>query len=549
MFRIVANETAIDEVMVAGDIFYRILGGVRLHLYATISGMMPIEYEWSTTGDGKYYSSYDQNTVELTGPNLRGVALNEIYWEGDPEVDLDETLTLKLTFSDWGPVTKTWRVKSRVLKAKIPNMTGDDVTMLQSILYVLGLSDKVAYGYAGNLTINGAFTGNAGTKRAVRRFQDHADLTDDGVVGLSALEKINEQFGDYLKAFDFVTTTYPGNSKRVDHLHPNYNDWLVKGANTLQATYTDFIRDSVDTGTSREEILGGWARKEVGNLGHWGHAGRHYRVTLGGADDFGSIGFSQILNKHIYGSASYAEFAGINPYLPQDAIDIFAIFSNANLPSAYGGGNFTRAFVNGAYTGTTSYPAGTYPRINLRDGQAVGNSYTDDNKDLLSKGVQGYNRGAGLTPFLRNNPWPEVLRQQEPWQGTNFGNRSSTYYTLQVQHYAGLAPRVWRWRVEVIRTGANGKTLTAAQGDDVQIIPVWTTGMPLNPNNICISPGPNGVLDTVPVTVPAPEADVFSTFDFDYSEDDWRAGTGNGLQHGSRDAWWTIMDRAIDGAQ
>jgi|GEM_PF-3238784 len=479
-FKIVENETAMSEVTEGGDTFYRTLGGMRVHLDATVTGATPTEYEWSTTSDGKYFGSYAQNAAQLTGPALEGAALNEIYWQGDPERDLDETITLKLTFAGGGTVTKTWNVRSRLLKLESPHQTGDDVKMLQSFLRVVGVSQGSTPGVQGTAVVADADFGS-GTDKAAKRLQERDELTPiDGKVGNDTLGKIEKHWNDYLAAFD----AFPSSTK-INNSHSSFAGWITAGASELATTYTDPIQQSVDPNTSREEILTAWVNKETGTFGHWGY-NVNYRVTLGSADEYGSIGFSQIQNRYKYGASPNAAFNSLNLYHPEHAIRAFAVFSNKD--TIPGGGGFKKAFVAPQpYKVTKNYAAGIYPRL--------GNAYTDDNKDLLSKGVMAYNRGPNYAGFT-SKPWPELLKDFDPpLPATPFGTRTAIKYALTIQSNAGVPLKTWTWTDKSkITTGADGLANTTKAGDDIQVIAVGQG----ESDQPCITPGGNGVLNTTP---------------------------------------------------
>ncbi len=239
----------------------------------------------------------------------------------------------------------------------------------------------------------------AGTDKAVKRLQQRDEVTPvDGRVGNDTLSKIKRHWDDYLAAFDAFSS-----SATINKNHFGFAGWITVGANELATTYTEAIRQSVDPNTTREEILTAWVNKESGAYGHWGY-NVNYRVTLGSADEFGSIGFSQIQNRYKYGASPNAAFNELNLYHPGNAIKAFAVFSNKD--TIQGGGGFKKAFVTPQpYKVTLNYPGDTYPRI--------GDTYTDDNKDLLSKGIMAFNTGPSIDEFT-SKPWPHLLKDFAP---------------------------------------------------------------------------------------------------------------------------------------
>ena len=173
-----------------------------------------------------------------------------------------------------------------------------------------------------------------------------------------------------------------------------------------------------------------------------------------------------------------------------------------------------------------------YPRI--------GDIYTDNAKDLLSKGIMAYNRGSNL-PWVKDHIWPEALKKYEtPTANTPHAGEGLTRwairYTLTVQQAANISLKSWLWTAQRIHAGADGRcdTTKANGSDDEQIMTPGTQGVP---NQICITPGGNGILETTigvniattptptPTSTPTPiPDDVIQTFDFVYKEEEWLAG-------------------------
>ena len=271
------------------------------------------------------------------------------------------------------------------------------------------------------------------------------------------------------------------------------------------------IQQSVDPNTTRAELLTAWVNKETGVCGHWGY-NVNFRITLGSADEFGSIGFSQMLNNHKYGRSPKAAINDLNLYHPEDGIKGFAVFSN---DTSIGGG-FTYAFSGSQpYKRQKEFSANTYPR--LHESHLSSNTYTDSNKDLLSKGIMAYNNGPGL-PWVKYHTWPEALVEYNPpTTSTKPGTRTAIEYTLSIQNSAGVPLETWTWSAQRINTGTNGKCETTATGDDVQVIELNQEG---SPSQVCISPGENGVIDTT-----AGGDDQVAEFQFTYSENEWLSGS------------------------
>ena len=197
---------------------------------------------------------------------------------------------------------------------------------------------------------------------------------------------------------------------------------------------------------SRARLLDAWIKKETQDTGHWGHK-IPYRITVGGADEAGSLGFSQIQNWYRYGEGKKADALSIlNLYLPEQAVKGFAIWSNTKGM----GEGFYRSFATESYSYPQPYPSGIYPR--LSDVHFDENDqYNERFKaiDRLSKGLSGYK--SAFNPVLATETWPEMLRHYRHIDNPPSGSPSDIIaYALNVRASSkrddiATIFRTWTW--------------------------------------------------------------------------------------------------------
>ena len=226
-------------------------------------------------------------------------------------------------------------------------------------------------------------------------------------VTTTILQKLFAHWQDYLAALeaypqfriikaeiDQLQTVY--SPETLQAYQTAYQRWLLAGAEELSATYNDKQVRLVEGWTtathaqaneSRARLLDAWIRKETQDHGHWGDQ-TPYRITVGGHDEGGSLGFSQIKNWFKYGDPNgpdgkrkVAELQSVNLYHPEGAIKGFALWANLS----NGGESFYRAFdpncpTEKTFTASKLYPVGIYPR--LSNSNSTENIYTDSAYDI-----------------------------------------------------------------------------------------------------------------------------------------------------------------------
>ena len=440
-FRIIGYENQVEYEMAMSEItenqvtFFRTLGGARIHLEADIPSGMTVEtYTWSAD-QGTFYDGYALAANELTGSALSDETLHSIYWQGIPQANVNATITLTLTLAENSEtVSLSKTIRSRTLKE---NLEGDDVKMLQAELRSLGLSEPtssglcsgVTYGYCGTpVSIQDSFT--ADLKTTVIRFQRRDELSQiDGSVGSNTLSRITLHWNDYLAAFE----TYI-QSPVINSTHQDFNTWLTAGSETLDDTFNDLFASQIASQLEpieiRKRLLYAWTLHET-EARHWGFQ-IPYRIHLGGYDNRGSIGFSQIQNRFKYGlTAGDSVFDGINLYHPSDNIKGFGLWSGEQ-----GAKNFYHAFISNEYNGSPTEI--DYPK--LKNAYFTNGVYNVLVTDRLAKGLAGFKQGTYVendngTRVLFHEIWPEMLRKYpNDTTDSNSDVKKAIRYALQVQN-------------------------------------------------------------------------------------------------------------------
>ncbi|MEP7012842.1 MAG: DNRLRE domain-containing protein [Acidobacteriota bacterium] len=495
--------------------FFRVLGGARLRLELNppsgLAGQIT-EYRWRLpTGPdpGVFFDGYGPDANVLAGDNLKGANLRSIYWEAPKLINKDLSVEVFINVKSLdAPLRLRRRIKTRVLTVGIDD--GDDIKMLQSQLRLFGFTGGNTPGYAGTpIMVDGTFS--APLTRGVIRIQDADNLPMSGQVRDLTLEHLARHWADFYRAY----MAYP-NDPTIDKFHGDFEAWVKVAEGDLKHTYSDAanqaVRPGSDNEAARRDLIRAWAREES-DQGQWGFHGRNFRITQGSADEYASIGFDQILNKHKYGAASIATIKALNLYHPQDNIRGFVVFSNDSAAMSAGGGGFDRGFIAGDYT-KSGHPT-DYPRLV---------HYSDDTKDILSKSIMAYNRGSSDSAALRE-PWSDMLRNYDPpLANTPFGRRTAMNYALEIERNAGIGLRCFNWMEKVITTGPDDKCDTPRTGADVSV-PNLQTGVH---DQVCLYAGiqtinlGGGQSRSIANLAATPDPkDHLTTWSYSYCEQEW----------------------------
>ncbi len=501
------------------DDFFRVLGGVRLRLkleeHSDLAGKID-ELTWKADA-GTFYDGFASTAKELMGAGLSGAMLDEVFWQGPWTNGQDHELTVTAELSDDNEVEGNLLVRTRELSRGVSQ--GDDIAMLQYLLRIYGLSEGNSIGYAGAaVSVDRDFGGK--TSKAVRRFKVRDELVPCGTRNSDYKTCINnvsntvddatlEALENHWKDFQAAQEAYAMDPKILINDARFVPQWVPATSMVLQNTYTAALHAAAAPGHDYNRLVEEWLRKE-GSKGQWGRQ-IPFRIVLGGADELGSIGFSQITNTNKYGPTTIAGIAALNLYEPEENCRALAAFANSS------GQGMDRAFAKTDYTTTAMF---TYPHI--------GATYTDGTLDLLSKALMAYNGGANRLT-LRRDPWPVILKNNlPPLATTNFGQRTAIKYALTIQANSGMPDQCWTWTDRVITTGPDDVCDTAVSvvfPDQViatgPLFPPTIPPPPGPPNQVCVgTANPGEAMLALPLG-----NDQFQEFSFTFCAADWAAGT------------------------
>jgi hypothetical protein len=317
--------------------------------------------------------------------------------------------------------------------------------------------------------------GHVSLEGMVRRFYGRNFTADDGqahdaryagVVGasgsvhLALLERLEAIWNEYLRAYG------KGYAGAIGFGSRDVDSWITQAMDVWQSgdtalgivpTYTGAQHQAMLTATGQTEtealtrlaLVRAWKEQEVTH--HWGGNAKNYqatpfRVTEGGGDEVGSMGFSQIKYAYRYGHAGLrcAGLQGFNLFEPIDAIKSMLTF--VAVPANYANRNCGRTFSRiipdtGDWSGATP-GAGTSLRGYLRADSTV-NAFgltaatrIDDAYERLMRALAGYNGQTGI-----NRPWAIMLAGSVPSKATR--NRN---YAIDVMRRFGVPARTYIWR-------------------------------------------------------------------------------------------------------
>jgi len=512
------GDVQMTEVSDGGDKIYRTLGGMRLHL--KLSSLPPdaLMFHWSAT-TGQFFDSYRSDSANL-GLSFSGFR-KDIYWEGNWVDNMDAVITVITSPSiNASPQCQENRIDRRIRTRMLQQgHNGDDVIMLQGLLRTVGISESGSNGVSGNaVAVNGTFSNL--TQVAVIRWQTITNgVPQTGSIRTNDLNVLHEQWDDFLKAYDAYSS-----SPIVNNTHSDFSSWVVSAANMLKSTLNDAAATKISNippDQFRGTVVTSWINKESSRDGHWGKR-LNFRITLGSGDkpDRGSIGFSQVLNAYRYPSSSRK--IDLNLYHPEEDVKGLAQYTN----DLGLGGGFYRAFKSAVYKKQKTWTLNDYPRIvDLANHVPRSSStYTDDEKDLLSKGILEYN--AGDESILKIEPWPSILMNQKYAPNIDNSVTRGITYSLRVQgpsDAAGIGANIplASWHVldaRQVTTGSDDSCdSTVVAGSDDQ---VWYDQIPNLPNQHCIEPGQDGILQSPPRN----NDGAIECIPFTYSEQEWAAG-------------------------
>jgi len=218
--------------------------------------------------------------------------------------------------------------------------------------------------------------------------------------------------------------------------------------------------------TDRRAFLTGWITEESSY--HWGnnsasYQSTPYRLEEGGADEHGSLSFSQLLYGKRYGNVPCAvhDDAQLNLYNPKDQVKTFVLHTASNAHASAGQavcpGGFYSAFRAGTFTktfntDTAPFLAGQTNNVNDLRGFRHGTGAitpvpaSEDRYDLLSKAIAGYN---GANTWITAYSFAKLLKYKR-FIVNSSGNTGTTChscrYAIQAkQHTFNDQMRTYIW--------------------------------------------------------------------------------------------------------
>lgn len=369
--------------------------------------------------------------------------------------------------------------------------------MLRAFLRIVGTSNG-HYGYIGTPVSISTSDFDEKLKEAVDRFQYRNELADTSMVDEDTSVKIGEHWVDFWPAFEEFNQKnqyYPVINSRLSDatFQAMYQQWIDTGVAELGITYDDQFVAQVDPNKTREDLYRAWINHES-NEGHWGLKA-NYRVVLGGGDNSGSIGFSQIQQRNKYGEVSGGNGHLLNNlYHPADNVKALAI--QANTPTLGGGGGFFYAFGPDAYLyygKPDAFQVDEFPRIgDYQTGMGV-SQYDPSIQDRLNKGLASYN--VGVKDNYEDFSWPDLLRLFPPTLNKDL-TAQGIRYALKIKEETGIdfACQEWTWTDKYkVSTGSDGICDTDAHTGDDRLI---SRGFGLK-NQPCICSGDDGIINTL----------------------------------------------------
>ncbi|WP_159558526.1 hypothetical protein [Alcanivorax sp. S71-1-4] len=300
----------------------------------------------------------------------------------------------------------------------------------------------------------------------IRSSQGNEVVSGDPVSGLvddDFLAHLQRVWPDYLNAYD----AFPGQGV-VGFSSLGMEGWIASGmalwesgdpSANIVPTYTNAEHqaallsqgEQVTDAISRAALFRAWKAQEAPY--HWGSNTRSYqstpyRITEGGGDEVGSLGFSQIKYAYRYGDSSLRcnALENYNLYSPAEAILGMIAFVSAS-PSA-GNQNCTKSFYfgfaeQGRWRTLTNARGALRGYLDSTGGLvAIAEGRVDDAYERLMKSLAGYN---GMTSLQSTSDrvWAHVLRVAHT---TAMGNAiSNRLYAMDIRQRFGLEGRSYVW--------------------------------------------------------------------------------------------------------
>jgi len=325
----------------------------------------------------------------------------------------------------------------------------------------------------------------------IRRFQGRSQGYNlrDGItdrVGAQTLEWLQDDWEDYTQAYrdHFGDPILGTSSPQLDTwLEGVIEVWDNGLGDYVPVTYTDathndvlrsagIVLDALTRETySRLNLLRAWKTQE--SPYHWGsntatrsggaYQPTAYRMAEGGADEQGSLSFSQLLYRYRYSDTpcTVYEDTALNLYHPADNMKAFAVHTakqatpSSNPAEDCGNGSFFSAFVEDEMRQPVSTQLPDLVGYRQSGVMNTGGIETEDNYEVFAKAVGAYN---GLGASFQSDSWPSLLVEKHyPVDDPETGDDESTMnegdncfsckYTINVRNVRfGLPYREYVWQ-------------------------------------------------------------------------------------------------------
>ncbi len=432
--------------------------------------------------------------IKITGTHTRepstGGANPQSRWENALEIDASYEAKTEGE-SVYGTSERTRKGEFQVVTRKLesppaPNadkpMKGGDVEILESLLWVLGMSPSQNPGTSGvRLAENQRDTFTAGVPsvgRMMGRFNYISHTPVDtiteqmhtGVVGgANTLEELRRHWVHYFQAYEqwgkrntlLLTALTDGQVNAAEAVFDGTVAYPAgRSFADITPTYTPTVHDQVTRygAFKRSDILKAMAQQESS-----GRQWENLRTIVSGyfdddvRDETGSKGFNQIKNRYTYGGLA-GRCSEIQAYQGDDSLvnhyegaqNLMAKAIWLAKPVRQCGGSFYSAFVGTSYQG--SYTNNDTILRQVKTGSvtdAVANGeHADDAYELLTKGLGGYNRGESI--YRNRGSWVGLLTGEST---VNASRKIAMEYGMSLMHDAdklNLPYRSYIWE------GGNG---------------------------------------------------------------------------------------------
>ena len=461
---------------------YYTLGGVRLKFTLPENTLEGAEitanpkFEWKISAAGKLCTDFKytadgsecetlaaDETFDKTHEKL--TSDYEFYWEPekwDNSLDAQGTLTITFDNEDLPKKEMAFKLEKRTLQATavtgpVPAepLEGDDVAMLESMLWHLGMSPSANPGARGvRLTDENKKVFNTGTPSVglmMGRFNyinygsigsNLNAMHTNKIGGVESLDRLKQHWLHYKMAYDnntgvssfkfsnisdtdkdYAVSIFDGGNFKYSSIYQTLNDTF-----TIKPSYTETVHEGVSKykNFERIDILKAMASKEASSL-HWGSKSNH-RMQVGGSDERGSKGFNQIYNSTVYGGDSAQgdkrtgsfchqvsgySLAGesvANHYDPGENLKAKAMFMSAHKGDC--GRSFRLAFYTNEYTAEHNKAGKTLKLIKMgTEKEVITTTHKDDRYEQLVKALGAYNQG--WSTFNNTESWSELIIDPE----------------------------------------------------------------------------------------------------------------------------------------